>query len=137
MPQEKWEYTVTRTQVFRYRMKSTGASSHKYGNCEVCGQHASEVFHQVEERQFFLLVKGSQTRHSDSRRSMGLPNNSITYSKSTTIGARPPLRDRGWTRNKCTDIFGHYDCLVSARRKADASITIAVRTGEKNANEER
>ncbi|CAM2198431.1 conserved protein of unknown function (plasmid) [Paraburkholderia kururiensis] len=31
--------------VFRYRMKTTGASSDRYGACEVCNQHASEVFH--------------------------------------------------------------------------------------------
>lgn len=26
------------------RVKSTGSSSAKYGKCEICGQHASEVF---------------------------------------------------------------------------------------------
>ncbi|KDR28522.1 MULTISPECIES: hypothetical protein [Caballeronia] len=31
--------------VFRYRMKTTGSSSERYGACEVCNQHASEVFH--------------------------------------------------------------------------------------------
>ena len=35
---------------YRYRLTLTGASSQKYGPCEVCGGHASEVFHQVEER---------------------------------------------------------------------------------------
>lgn len=31
--------------VMRYQLKSTGHSSERYGVCEVCGQHASEVFH--------------------------------------------------------------------------------------------
>lgn len=35
------EYSGT---VFRYRLKSTGHSSDRYGKCEVCDQHASEVF---------------------------------------------------------------------------------------------
>ena len=27
-----------------YRIRSTGYSSGRYGGCEVCGEHASEVF---------------------------------------------------------------------------------------------
>lgn len=42
-----------RHQVFyvddrRYRLRSTLDSSHKYGPCHVCGEHASEVFYQSE-----------------------------------------------------------------------------------------
>ena len=37
--------------MYRYNIKSTGASSAKYGNCEVCKLSTSEVFHQMEERQ--------------------------------------------------------------------------------------
>lgn len=36
------EYGAT---VLRYRLKSTGHSSDRYGVCEVCKQHTSEVFH--------------------------------------------------------------------------------------------
>lgn len=32
--------------TIRYEIKSSGGSSVKYGPCEVCGKHASEVFHQ-------------------------------------------------------------------------------------------
>jgi hypothetical protein len=39
---------------FRYRLNSTGASSAKYGVCEVCGEHASEVFIQSETQLFDL-----------------------------------------------------------------------------------
>ena len=35
---------------YAYRLISTGASSDKYGACEVCRTHASEVFHQMETR---------------------------------------------------------------------------------------
>lgn len=38
--------------MYRYRLMSTGDSSRKYGNCEVCGEYATEMFHQVEERRF-------------------------------------------------------------------------------------
>ena len=34
----------------RYRIKSTGHSSGWYGPCKICGNHASEVFMQTEER---------------------------------------------------------------------------------------
>lgn len=37
---------------YRYRVSSTGASSLKYGNCQVCAGHASEVFMQTEERAY-------------------------------------------------------------------------------------
>lgn len=40
--------------MYRYNLKSTGASSAKYGNCEVCDKHASEVFYQTEERTYEL-----------------------------------------------------------------------------------
>ena len=40
------------TTGFRYRLHSTGGSSVKYGPCEVCGQHATEVFHQTEETSY-------------------------------------------------------------------------------------
>lgn len=130
MPQDNWEYVATRTGVFRYRIKSTGASSHKYGNCEICGQHASEVFSQVEERLYFRPVKGSRADHSGPGRPEDFPNNSTTYSKSTITRVRPPLRDRGWTSDKCTSIWGHYDCLVPARHKTASLTIIPVKPGE-------
>ena len=36
----------------KYRLVSTGDNSAKYGLCEVCHQHASEVFMQTESRWF-------------------------------------------------------------------------------------
>lgn len=37
-------------QGFAYRIKSTNANSAKYGACEVCRGHCSEVFMQTEQR---------------------------------------------------------------------------------------
>ena len=34
--------------MYAYRLKSTGESSSKFGPCEVCNRHASEVFLQTE-----------------------------------------------------------------------------------------
>lgn len=34
--------------VYKYKLISTHDNSSKYGNCEVCGKYASEVFHQIE-----------------------------------------------------------------------------------------
>lgn len=38
--------------MYRYKMNSTESSSNKYGVCEVCGKHVSEVYHQIEEKQY-------------------------------------------------------------------------------------
>lgn len=40
---------------YRYKLTSTGYSSSRYGPCEVCGRHASEVFYQSEERAYERL----------------------------------------------------------------------------------
>lgn len=45
--------------MYQYKMKSTGHSSNKYGNCEVCDKHATEVFYQTEKRK----CSGGWTRY--------------------------------------------------------------------------
>lgn len=37
---------------YRYRLRSTDASSSKFGPCEICGKHATEVFRQTEELEY-------------------------------------------------------------------------------------
>jgi hypothetical protein len=74
-------------EVYRYRMKATGQSSARLGACEICGQHASDVYHLIGER----LYERTYRPH------------------------RAPDRF-GWTRHECAAIFGHFDCLA-ARRK--------------------
>jgi hypothetical protein len=51
-----------KTGEFRYRISSTEASSDKYGKCEVCGKHASEVFLQTEE-QYYTIERNGETIH--------------------------------------------------------------------------
>ena len=50
--------------MYRYKLKSLGASSFQYGPCDVCDEHVSEVFIQIEERQYWIpgLVEGNWTR---------------------------------------------------------------------------
>ena len=38
--------------MYRYKLINTQESSKKYGVCEVCGKHVSEVYHQVEQKQY-------------------------------------------------------------------------------------
>ena len=38
--------------LYRYRLSSTGHSSARFGPCEVCGKHATEVFIQSGQRQY-------------------------------------------------------------------------------------
>lgn len=39
--------------MYKYNLISTGESSQKYGNCDICKKHATEVFHLVEEKEYF------------------------------------------------------------------------------------
>jgi hypothetical protein len=43
-------HEVERRGAHRYRMRSTGYSSARFGPCEVCGEWASDVFLQNEEQ---------------------------------------------------------------------------------------
>lgn len=38
--------------TYRYQLTNTGHSSAKFGNCEICRTHASEVWSQSEQRQY-------------------------------------------------------------------------------------
>ena len=38
--------------TYRYRLTNTGHSSARFGPCEVCGLHVSEVYIQIEQREF-------------------------------------------------------------------------------------
>lgn len=41
---------------YRYRLRSLGNSSVKYGNCGVCKEYASDVFIQIEERFYRIEI---------------------------------------------------------------------------------
>lgn len=47
-PSPYWPLIPDRVGVYVYRIRNTGASSAKFGPCEVCGKHVSEVFMQAE-----------------------------------------------------------------------------------------
>jgi hypothetical protein len=72
--------------VLRYRLKSTEQSSERLGACEVCNQHASEVFHLTGAR---------------------------LYDRAGERGTGPV--GFGWTHDNCICVFGHADCLKSRR----------------------
>ena len=75
--------------MYRYKLTSLHASSDKYGKCEVCHSHASEVFFQTEEKQFNLdAIDAAQ-------------------------GFTEPF---SWTQHDCTNLFGHKDCLQAAQK---------------------
>lgn len=84
---------------YRYSLSSTGESSRKFGPCEVCGEHASEVFLQVEEKRFRL----------DADDIALIPDRVIGAEKLASGGW-------GWTRYECFSYFGHKQCLIQKRR---------------------
>ena len=73
--------------ITRYRLTSTGHSSIRFGKCEVCGTHTAEVFHQVEQKLY--------PRYSEEPQAADAPTG---YT---------------WTFWRCTDLFGHEECLKS------------------------
>lgn len=81
---------------YRYRIKSTNDSSSKFGPCEVCGHHATEVFLQVEEQAYQLDALDLEV-----------------------LGAHATPEERAgkaWTQYECKRYFGHEACLLSVRR---------------------
>jgi len=76
--------------MYAYRLRSTRHSSRKFGNCEVCDKHATEVFIQVELKAVPWLV---------------------SLDSQETDPARDSYRD-------CSTSFGHRDCLIAAQRAA-------------------
>lgn len=53
----------TELPLYRYAIRRLGAGSSKYGPCEVCRTHASEMYYQMEERQFLYNGKHQWTSH--------------------------------------------------------------------------
>jgi len=39
--------------TYRYKIKSTGSNSNKFGLCDVCKKHVSETFIQQEQKSFY------------------------------------------------------------------------------------
>lgn len=71
---------------YHYRITSMRFSSERFGRCEVCNTHCSEVFFQVEEQ----------------------------YYVHSALGKFPERA--GWTQHECNSLFGHEQCLVGRRR---------------------
>jgi hypothetical protein len=51
--------------MYKYKISSTGGNSTKYGNCEICGEPATEVFYQSEERKFFNPITQTESYTQD------------------------------------------------------------------------
>ncbi len=51
--------------TYVYRLSNLGASSKKYGNCEICGEYASEMFLQVELDESIRGGRGRSRRTGD------------------------------------------------------------------------
>lgn len=65
----------------------------------VCGEHASEVFSQVEEERF----------HLDADDVAMISNERVRVEKAAR-------GTDGWTYYECNDYFGHEACLMQKRR---------------------
>ena len=50
--------------IYTYKLISTGGSSVKYGDCEVCKHPATEMFHQTEELIYERDGAQHTTRHN-------------------------------------------------------------------------
>lgn len=70
----------------KYRLTSLGYSSERFGVCEVCKKHVSDVHYQVEEQYYHHVARADYPGHS------------------------------GWTHSGCHSYFGHEECLRGKRR---------------------
>lgn len=84
--------------LYRYRLSSTGESSRRFGPCDVCGEHVSEVFLQTEEKRFYI-DEGDLAMIDD-------PETRAEWQETGW----------GWTQHECFDYFGHKECLMEMRR---------------------
>lgn len=80
--------------MYRYFLKSTNESSAKFGECQVCHKHASEVYIQSEQRSFVADEIDNQQA--------GVPVGTIL-----------------WTFAGCKTSLGHKECLESIRREGN------------------
>lgn len=78
---------------YRYRLSSTGGSSSKYGLCEICGKHASEVFQQSEEQAYVDDGRIAWTQHG-CRRLFGHEDCLIGHRRKDGGGSRTILREQ-------------------------------------------
>jgi len=46
--------------MYRYKLRPLGASSEKYGDCEVCGKNCSDVHYQSEQKHYSFIHKGEK-----------------------------------------------------------------------------
>ena len=86
--------------MFRYHISTTGHSSARYGPCEICGEHVSEVFCQREEQTYDA---SEALQHIKQLKSNG------TYKFGTPSG---------WTERGCFSYFGHRSCLEGKQRES-------------------
>lgn len=49
---------------YRYRIKSMGGTSQRYGNCEVCHKDVSDVHYQVEQQRYTVDGDTGYTEHA-------------------------------------------------------------------------
>lgn len=52
---------ISKIDLYRYATRQLNATSAKYGQCEVCKEPVSDVFHQLEQRRY-LVVKPARVR---------------------------------------------------------------------------
>ena len=52
--------------MYKYKLSSTDGNSSNYGVCDICNKNATEVFHQIEKREYFnpITKKISLTQHN-------------------------------------------------------------------------
>lgn len=57
---QSWNKKGGKILKYKYTLSSTNESSRKYGPCEICCQHASEVFIQTEYKRYEFEHNGTK-----------------------------------------------------------------------------
>lgn len=95
------------TNVYRYRLTSTGGNSQQYGTCEICGKPCSEVFMQSKDELYEKSFAPDHPQGPEAPKGYGWANISSTFGHRECLetkqnGLRLPLTLEQFREHFCT-----------------------------------
>lgn len=79
--------------AYRYTIRNLHRSSDRLGLCEICNQYTGEVFHMIEEKQFFADGRERWTHH-ECKDLFGHEQCLLNARKSNSITTVKPAKER-------------------------------------------
>jgi hypothetical protein len=90
------------TNIYRYRLTSTGSNSQQYGSCEICGKPCSEVFMQSSDRLYDKSFAPEAPQEA----------------------TQDPNAPKGYGWASISTAFGHRECLEAKQQGLCLPLTL-------------